>query len=171
MYNIGYIGKGKYTYKHEAYKKWICMIERCYSRVYQKNFKSYEGSIVCEEWHDFQNFAKWYDENKVDGWHLDKDLLSDGSKVYSPNTCCFLPSKINALIVNKRNGLYMKGICLKNGKYQVTTCRIYIGCFDTEEEAISAYKVAKKSILVSIALQNKSKLKPLVLKKIIAYEI
>lgn len=102
IFNVGYVGtKSIAEYKeyqrHKSKKVWMSMIDRCYSG---KN-KAYEDVYVCDEWHNFINFAKWYDDNYIDGWSLDKDLLSGYSKLYSPNTCCFLPSKINAAIRRK----------------------------------------------------------------------
>ena len=32
-------------------------------------------------------------------YHLDKDILVKGNKVYSPETCCFVPQEINSLLV------------------------------------------------------------------------
>ncbi len=81
---------------------WLGMMNRCYSG---KN-KSYAAVTVCEEWHNFITFAKWYIENNIDGWCLDKDLLSNSYKMYSPSTCCFIPRIINSsikagIVINK----------------------------------------------------------------------
>lgn len=48
-------------------------------------------------WKYLSNFKKWYDEHYVEGWHLDKDILMQGNKFYSPETCCFVPFEINVL--------------------------------------------------------------------------
>lgn len=43
------------------------------------------------------------DENwkpHMEGWHLDKDILLKGNKVYSPETCAFVPAKINSLLIS-----------------------------------------------------------------------
>ena len=58
---------------------------------------------VYEGWHNFQNFAKWYEDNyyeiEEEQMHLDKDILVKGNKVYSPDTCVFVPETINGLFV------------------------------------------------------------------------
>ena len=34
---------------------------------------------------------EWFDKNYIEGWHLDKDLIVKGNKVYSPTTCMLPP--------------------------------------------------------------------------------
>jgi hypothetical protein len=54
---------------------------------------------VCNEWHNFQNFAEWFCKNycdaSMDKWQLDKDIIVPGNRVYSPETCCFVPNAVN----------------------------------------------------------------------------
>lgn len=104
-YGIGYIGAGKYNNvtSPNASKRWQNMFQRCYDKTYHSKYPTYKTAEICEEWHNFQNFAEWYEKNynseTMQGWCLDKDLLSD-NKFYSPETCCFLPQKINTLLTN-----------------------------------------------------------------------
>ena len=72
----------------------------CYDENELKKEPSYIGCKVCEEWLNFQNFARWIYDNKYecDDLELDKDLLIKGNKIYSPNTCCLLPHEINYAI-------------------------------------------------------------------------
>lgn len=79
------------------YIKWKTMLERCYSLKYQKKNPTYIGCSVCPEWRYFSAFRLWMENQKWQGLQLDKDLLVKGNKVYSPNTCCFLPQAINSL--------------------------------------------------------------------------
>lgn len=71
------------------------MLERCYSQTYQEKFPAYKGCSVVEDWHNFQIFAKWFDENYVEGYHIDKDIKIDGNRVYGPDTCMFVSPKQN----------------------------------------------------------------------------
>lgn len=94
-------------------------------RCYDINYPSYyvyggRGVIVCDEWYNFQNFKNWYISNyrfdleyKGINLQLDKDLLSKNVKIYSPNTCIFLPNKINKFLANKQcnNKSGYTGIC------------------------------------------------------------
>ncbi len=111
VYGIGYYGEGFYTarknnIKTEQYIKWFSMFNRCYNTDYQQKEPTYIGCSVSPEFHNFQNFAKWYDikiYNCSYPLELDKDLLVEGNKIYSPSTCCFLPKEINTAIKNKRH--------------------------------------------------------------------
>jgi hypothetical protein len=103
---VGFLGKGEYkTFENGkytlAFTTWSSMINRCYNEKFHQKQHSYEDCIVCEEWKNFQNYAKWFEKNyyEIDGYriHLDKDILVKGNKVYSPETCVFVPKKINNL--------------------------------------------------------------------------
>lgn len=101
VYGIGYLGIGKYTYAENKHRSdcWRAMFKRCYET--NGNYLSYSDIEVCEDWHNFQNFAEWYNNNYIEGFDLDKDLKSrSGAKVYSPDTCCFLSPKLNKQLSN-----------------------------------------------------------------------
>ncbi len=69
-----------------------------------------------------KRFKKWYDKHYINGWHLDKDILFPGNKVYGPGFCCFVPPEINSLLNyhSNRQSKYGCGIrLLSNGKFQV----------------------------------------------------
>ena len=107
---VGYFGIGKYVSSSSKvedirYKTWINMINRAYNKSYHEYRPTYSTATVCENWHNYQNFAEWYDnsfpltliENKI---QLDKDLLQKNieNKIYSPKTCVWLPISINSYI-------------------------------------------------------------------------
>ena len=106
VYNIGRLGQGKYKSKFNKkqtiqYQYWFDMMKRCYSKDYHKRFPTYKGCTVCEEWLNYQNFGKWFDDNfyqiENEIMCLDKDILHKGNKIYSPDTCVFVPQRINTL--------------------------------------------------------------------------
>jgi len=113
VYNRGYCGIGCYTSriygeKTQQYIKWFSMFNRCYSEKYQEKQPSYVGCEVSEDFWNFQNFGKWFDKKYYECRYpleLDKDLLFEGNKIYSPKNCCFIPKEINTLINNKRNDI------------------------------------------------------------------
>lgn len=167
VYNIGRLGQGKYKSKFNKkqtiqYQYWFDMMKRCYSKEYHKRFPTYKGCTVCEEWHNFQNFGKWFDDNfyTIDGEKicLDKDILVKGNKIYSPETCIFVPERINVLFTknNKIRGKYPIGVSLGNNKKYRATINIFdfvnnkkqskhLGYFDNIEEAFNIYKKSKEN--------------------------
>jgi hypothetical protein len=163
--NVGYFGIGKYNSKDnsQAYIIWRAMFQRCYDKKYQEKQPTYKGCSVAEEWHNFQNFAKWYEENynpeTMHKWQLDKDTLFKGNKVYSKETCCFLPRDINNSL-QKRKGKYLPGVKKKINRFQavVTTekGRINAGSYYTELEAFEVYKTEKEKYVRFLADKYKS---------------
>jgi len=165
-FDIGFLGQGCYNMKEhpEAYIKWRGMLERCYCKKYHSKKPTYIGCSVVEEWYNFQNFAEWFYKNSRESFELDKDILIKGNKIYSPNTCCFVPAEINVLFtkINKR-GNYPVGVYLhREGKFQasmsVNNKQIYLGLFSTPEEAFQVYKIAKESYIKEIADRWKEKI-------------
>lgn len=162
VYGIGFVGIGKYKspFKgrdYKVYKTWNHMLERGYSDKCQKNNPTYISCTVASEWQCFQNFANWSEENYIEGFHLDKDILKKGNKIYSPETCCFVPIEINSLFTSckKVRGKYPIGVTKKGNKYEARVNkngdRESQGLFDTPEEAFQAYKIAKEEYIKEVA--------------------
>lgn len=109
IFGVGYLGIGIYnTVKNcYAYERWYGVMKRCYSEKSRVRFPTYKDVTVCEEWHSFQNFTKWHEENwkpyMDSSWHIDKGILVKGNKVYSPETCCFVPQEINVLFLKRKS--------------------------------------------------------------------
>lgn len=189
VYGVGYIGEGEYTAKREGkstkeYESWFYMLMRCYSSLYQEKFPTYKGCSVCVEWHNFQNFAKWYNDNyyEVEGkrMELDKDILFKGNKVYSPSTCIFVPNNINTLFIkgDSMRGKYPIGVYFhkerkkfrahckgKNGEY------VGLGEYETPIDAFNAYRKGKKEIIKQIAGEYKSKIPQSLYNAMLQYEV
>lgn len=150
---VGYLGQGTFVSKigekhTPEYADWRSMLVRCYSGRYP----SYENCTVCEEWHNFQNFAAWAQRRIKDGYSLDKDLLVKGNKEYSPSTCCYLPVSVNSFIKRERCNdlpLGVDEVHLANSiKYRSQgredNTNVCYGFFDTPEEAFYEYKINKE---------------------------
>lgn len=77
---------------------------------------TYKDCSVCDEWLCYANFEKWYDDNYYEvnneEMNLDKDILVKENKIYSPNTCIFVPQRINALFIKGkgRRGQFPMGV-------------------------------------------------------------
>lgn len=152
---VGFVNEDEQISK--TYSVWTQMIDRCYSSKRQEKQPTYVGCTVCEEWKYFSNFKKWFDENYIEGFQLDKDILVEGNKIYSPNTCVFVPPQINNLLLQqKTNKSLPNGVSKRKsgtflaqiGKYG----KVYnIGCFNTVEEASIAYTKAKSEYIFEVA--------------------
>jgi hypothetical protein len=104
VHGVGYLGEVTSKGVEGIYDTWYNMLSRCYSDC-GKNQKYYAEVFVAKEWHDFSVFLKYYKRYYIEGYQLDKDLLSkEGHKIYSPSTCCFLPKEINKLLGNLSKG-------------------------------------------------------------------
>ena len=78
------------------YDRWHGMLRRCYSAAWQSRHPAYIGCSVDKRWHSFVAFREWaLSQPQWEGLHLDKDLLVPGNKVYSPETCLFIPQSVN----------------------------------------------------------------------------
>lgn len=76
----GYIGEGAYQSSYNGkcsrnYKVWTDMLKRVYSEEYHIKKPTYKDISLCQEWHNFQNFGKWFEENYKEGWRIDKDVI------------------------------------------------------------------------------------------------
>ena len=97
---IGYIGQGEFDKYNssDAYYCWIMMLRRAYDEKYHKRQPTYKNVTVCKEWHNFQNFAEWFDSQEFDiGYNIDKDLLKEGNKIYCEEYCTMIPGWLNRL--------------------------------------------------------------------------
>ena len=165
---VGYIGLGEYSpcengKKTKCYKVWHSMLTRCYDSKVKRNYPTYKGCIVCTEWHNFQAFAEWYNDNyyEIPGevMCLDKDILFKGNKTYSPETCIFVSNEINALFIkgNKDRGALPIGVSYhKKGNVYISRCNFgnklkHLGYFDNPEKAFNAYKTAKENYIKEVA--------------------
>ena len=179
VYNIGFIGIGKYSsnLNKKIYNTWKSMLSRCHDIKYHLLKSSYIGCTVDERWHNFQVFAEWYEQNYVDGYHLDKDILVKGNKIYGPDTCCFVPQEINSLFTkcDKSRGNLPIGVTY-NRKILYTKLMKYgeqftYGPFKTINEAFECYKSNKEAYIKYVANLRKDKIPDNVYQAMINYQV
>ena len=173
VYGVGILGT-KYPSKingrdTKGYKLWQSMLERCYSDILKKRCPTYEGCEVSENFKYYEYFYEWCNKQigfGNEGWHLDKDLLVKGNKIYSENTCVFIPKEINSVLVkstasrgnhligvywHKRDKVFMAQVSKNKGNTE------WLGSFKTELEAFNAYKQAKEAFVKEQADKWKNK--------------
>lgn len=191
-YGIGYLGSGNYMTSENGnhtkiYDTWNNMLQRCYSKKYQEKEPTYIGCKVCEEWHNLQNFRSWFEENyyEVEGEKmcLDKDILIKHNKIYSPDTCVFVPQTINLLFTKRNNsrGSSVIGTNQKNGKY-IARCSIFnpetgkserkhLGIYATQEKAFEVYKQFKEKNIKEVADYYKNRIPERLYNALYNYEV
>lgn len=184
---VGFLGVGKYKggVDNKSICLWRSMLSRCYNDKYQKRQLTYKGCTVAEIWHNFQNFAAWYEENynpeTMEGWELDKDILIKGNKIYSPEACCFVPREINILLTKRQNNRGEFPVGVKDRKKAVSKryeSRLnkkgkseYLGVFKTPEQAFEAYKEAKEQYIKETANKYKDQLDSRVYEAMYNYKV
>ncbi len=102
FYNVGY-NSGKYGYLASEYRQnkwrplrvysiWSSMLKRCYDG---KN-RCYSDAYVCELWQDYQEFAKWYNNQPdIKKLGVNKGIIAQceiggyNGKIITADKCAF----------------------------------------------------------------------------------
>lgn len=180
---IGYLGDGCYKTKirdnihTQEYRIWVAMIRRCYDGKRANIYPAYYGKcIVCDDWHNYQIFAKWYSENFYiidERLHIDKDILFPQSKTYSPETCLLVPQRINELFTYRKNndGVPIGITKTKAGKFSAEYNTQTLGTFSTLTEAFEAYKTIKEKTIKKVAEEYKNIIPGKLYDALIEYEV
>ena len=174
VHGVGIIG-AKYPsaingVQTKEYVLWKSMLQRCYSTTLKKQRPTYEGCEVSNKFKSYEYFYEWCHSQigfGVEGWHLDKDLLVKGNKVYSEDSCVFIPKDINLLLTKcvASRGEYLIGVSWYS-KSKTFIAQVNknkgkpenLGYFKTEIEAFNAYKKAKEAFVKGQANKWKDKI-------------
>ena len=161
--------------KTQAYMTYANVVKRAKTGgEYQAKNPAYIGTSNGFE--DFQAFADWATQQigyGVPGFELDKDLLVPGNKVYSQETCCFLPKEINTALIRDHSsktsgfpvGIYRHN---KNGLVAKTSIRgklVHLASTPTSTETdiahlVQIYEEAKQLYLHTLAVEHQQNLDP-----------
>ena len=167
----------------KEYELWSSMLERCYSDALKKRRPTYGDCKVSSNFLHYEYFYEWCNRqvgfgNK--GWHLDKDLLVKGKKVYSEDSCVFIPKEINMVLTKstasrgehligvnwcKTNRAFVAQVKKNKGKQE------WLGSFKTEIEAFKAYKEAKESFVKEQAEKWKGKIDDRAYQALMNYQV
>ena len=167
----------------KEYVLWQRMLERCYSDIYKKKNPTYIDCEVSENFKSYEYFYEWCYKQigfGVGGFELDKDLLLKGNKVYSENTCVFIPAEINLLLIKREasRGEHLIGVswCKRDKAFVAQVSKNkgkpeYLGSFKTELEAFNAYKEVKESFIKEQAEKWKGKIDERAYEALMNYEV
>lgn len=184
VFNVGYLGSGDYQPSingktTQAMNKWQNMLRRGYCLHYKKRFPTYQDVTVCEEWHNFQNFAEWYyrqPNHSGVGFELDKDLIQVGNKEYRPEFCSLVPKEINYIICSsgERKGDIPRGVRRTNHGYYARAridgkTKHSSIAFNTPEEAHLEYIKMKSDYVKKVAEKYKNVIHPKVYENLISW--
>ena len=146
--------------KIKAYELWHKLLNRCYNLDVQKKHPTYIGCSASENFKNYSYFYEWC-QNQIgfnqEGYQLDKDLLLRGNKIYSEDTCLFVPRDLNNLLISSKGGRgnLPLGVTAYRGRFLSQCCKEsssrYIGHFNTPEEAFEAYKAKAQELHGSFA--------------------
>lgn len=153
----------------KEYQLWYHILERSYCPKYHARKPTYSNCTVSANFKDFAYFKNWCQHQKgfnIKGFSLDKDLLVKGNKVYSEDTCVFLPIEVNNALTKRKSlrGDYVIGVSfckikhLFKSRIRKDKVRFELGSFETEYEAFQAYKIAKEKHLEDLATRYKSQI-------------
>lgn len=185
VYGVGVVGVDPISTNqkpHQEYVFWNSMLQRCYDLSYKLKRPTYIGCTSSNNFKYYPYFKDWCNKqvgfgNK--GWCLDKDILVKGNKLYSEDTCCFVPREINSLFALSGNsrGLNPIGVQfnLEEGNYSARVSRdgkhCNIGTYETKEDAFLCYKEAKELHIKSVAKRWFGKIDQNVFNALMTYEV
>ena len=161
---VGYVDgkrKQKLIWICPYYRTWKSMLTRCYSAKTQNRQPTYKVCSVSTEWLSFSVFKNWMVTQDWEGLELDKDLLIKGNKVYSAETCTFVPKMVNTFVNDSRatRGEWPLGVDWHKPteKFRsqcsnpLTRKRENLGLFACEQEAHNAWRKRKLELAHELA--------------------
>lgn len=149
IHGVGSIGSINISENKREYSVWTSMLGRCYNKN-SKTYKSYglKGIRVSDSWLVFDNFLKdiksliGWDKNKFNEGKLtlDKDFLQPNidKKIYSKDTCCWIPREFNDILHSKDKINFFKAISPENKIYYHYNQRKFARKCGLRQSSISA---------------------------------
>ena len=150
----------------KEYNAWVDMLKRCLMEKTKDKQPSYRDVECCKEWLNFEvfcdwlhsqsNFSKWKSGKR---WAIDKDILFKRNKIYSPETCCLVPQRVNCLFLKREaeRGKYPIGVSYRKDGFLAschnpfTNQREELGYHSTPNNAFNTYKTYKEDLIKQIA--------------------
>lgn len=142
--------------------------------------EGYADCTITPSWQWIENFSEWfYTQIVEDDFEIDKDLLVKGNKLYSPDTCVFVPRSINTFLTDRHNhrGEWPVGVTYhpRINKWQAT-CNFdgapnYLGVFNCPIKAFYVYKETKESFAKVLAERWKGRVDPRAIQALENFEV
>ena len=171
----------------KEYRLWQDMLLRCTKGFWSKH-PTYVGTTCSENFKHYSYFYEWCQEqtgfncadDKRKCWQLDKDILVDSNKLYSEDTCVFVPARVNLLLTkrdamrgylpigvrwHKRDKKYESNCNDRDGKLK------HLGYFHSVQEAFLAYKTFKESLIKEVANEYREQLAERAYEALMKYEV
>lgn len=139
----------------KIYALWFQMLRRCYDSEQHKRSRgrTYADCEVCDKWKflscfmndikTLDGYVEWYNNA---GYCLDKDVKLPENKVYSKETCSFVPRSENIRDISRRNPNVWKAAAeSRKTKYKLEADGVTL-IFDSESEACKFLGVSKCSV-------------------------
>jgi len=149
----------------QFYRRWYHILVRCHSdkKYARESNRAYDSCSVCEDWKKFTNFKAWMEKQDWEDKHIDKDILVKGNKVYGPDTCVFVSTRLNNFLLeaNAARGKYLLGVYFATDRQKFRACTnwndttINLGTFVCEKEAHLAYCKKKLEFAYKIIDEEK----------------
>lgn len=143
------------------YQRWRGVLRRIFDKKYIERFPTYTNVKICDDWLRFSNFKFWMEQQDWEGKELDKDILSKDHKIYSPDTCAFILPNTNKFLTNCSFDK-IKGISfLAKRRVYRAKCgngfgkEIFLGDFNTKDQAYNAWKEHKICVAKELSLLEK----------------
>lgn len=155
------VRKLKMVWRCPYFQTWKNMVERCYSTKSQERRPNYKSCTVSEDWLAFSSFKSWMEKQDWEGMHLDKDLLIEGNKIYSAETCVFVTQMVNSFTTDggAARGEWLIGVDWHKAseKFRAscsnpfTKKRETLGRFTCEQQAHQAWQKRKLELAKELA--------------------
>lgn len=146
------------SWRCPIFSRWRDMIRRCYSEKELSRSPTYRRCTVVNDWLTFYNFKAWMEQQDWQGKALDKDILSEGNKVYGPDTCVFISSKVNNFVLasDASRGDLPIGVSYDkiSGMYRAECGKVKLSRHETPETAHVEWKAEKNRQAIILASEQ-----------------
>lgn len=165
LYGVGVLGggfRGKGEIGKVTYNIWKEMLRRCYDTNFHQTNHTYSSCYVSDNFKSYEFFHEWCLSQigfNTEGFALDKDILSVGDKIYSENSCVFIPQQLNNLAIRgtKLRGEHPIGVSWskQHQKFESYITRFgkrkHLGLYKDSESAFLIYKKEKECYVRELA--------------------